>query len=147
MSKHALHQLSSKLVLIDDQDRLLCLQGPVGRLRPELYDLPGGRVHVDETDVALIDVLQREIGEELGEQMRYTVDPGIVGIGRSFLLNLPDTLCVFALFAGRYDGGEIALSHEHSGVVWIPCAELRPAEMFLGGIADAVQMWLDRDPR
>jgi len=142
MSTHALQQLSLKLVMLDDQDRVLCLRPAPDFPRPDLYDLPGGRMHEDEGRTPLLQALEREIREEMGMALQYTVEPAIVGIGRDHLLSRPDTVVVFALFTGRYTGGEIALSHEHSGYEWIPRSTLNAREHFVPGIADALEMWL-----
>ena len=51
------------LITTDEGRRVLVQQRPLGRLRPLLWEFPGGKVETDETDVV---ALRREAGEELG---------------------------------------------------------------------------------
>ena len=62
------YQVSLKVFLKDSQGRVLFLGNPIDEFGHADYcDLPGGRINVDEFKVSLMDILEREIREELGE--------------------------------------------------------------------------------
>jgi 8-oxo-dGTP pyrophosphatase MutT (NUDIX family) len=88
----------AKIVLVDDENRVLFLKRTqyVDKFAGE-WDLPGGHVHIGES---LKDGLKREVEEETGLE-----------IFRATLFTKIDNL---NFFKGKYEGGDIILSHEHS---------------------------------
>lgn len=98
--------------------KLLILQDNEG-----LWELPGGRVEKEETYKDLKEVLQREIGEELGREFKCE-------IGSVFYTWIrkpnPDTeFHIFlAGFKCRFLNGDITLSPEHQEFRWISKGEV-----------------------
>lgn len=84
------------------------------------WELPGGRVQTDETEVSLEEILRREIAEECGDGLVVTVGSvrqvwrRIVPWGQIFLVG----------FECLYNSGEIVLSDEHNAFAWISESDL-----------------------
>lgn len=81
------------------------------------YDWPGGRIDVGEEDIPLLDILQREIREELGADFRCEIGaPAFVS--RRFF---PDAglNILLVMFEARYVSGDIKLSEEHGKFEWL----------------------------
>src|SRR6059058_4405253 len=91
-------------------DRLLMLREPAGG---QVWELPGGRIEIGEEARPLLDVLQREMREELGDSFEYEV----IGPAAAWI-RPPDpprrNVAVFLLgYSCRYRAGEPVLSAEH----------------------------------
>jgi 8-oxo-dGTP diphosphatase len=87
----------SKVVLHDKENKILLLKSDMGDFKGE-WDLPGGHIHSDETDV---EGLLREVKEETG-------------------LDINNPQKVFkeqriTYFKASMPSAKITLSHEHSG--------------------------------
>ena len=102
-----------------DGERLLMVRETDGA---QLWELPGGRIDVGEENVSPIDVLLRELAEELGPE--FTVE---IGAPVTAWVRAPDprrAMPVFLLgYRCRYTGGEIVLSAEHVDFAWVTRAE------------------------
>jgi len=83
----------------------------------EDIDLPGGRMNAQEQMTPFGDVLRREIAEELGEQISYTL--GKVGFVYRVRQKRYRTYYLVIVYEGDYLGGEIQLSDEHKRYEWI----------------------------
>jgi len=86
----------SKVVLFDENDKVLLLKSALGDFKGE-WDLPGGHIHHDESHV---EGLKREVSEETGLDIQNPVEVLKQGRITFYRASLPDT--------------EISLSHEHS---------------------------------
>ncbi len=82
----------------------------------EFLDLPGGRIDDSEDSVSVIDVLHREIREELGGSVQYEVGEPLFQY-RRFVKN---RFRIFlTVYDGVYLGGYVQISDEHSDYEWI----------------------------
>ena len=87
-------------------------------LRTDLnhYDLPGGRINKDETKVATEKIISREVKEELGSNVRFTIKEPIF----YFRADSKYGDWVFIIVQkGDYLGGTIKLSKEHTSYEWV----------------------------
>ena len=57
------NQLVSTIALIDDENKILIGKRPVGKVFENLWEFPGGKIEVGETNR---EALERELYEELG---------------------------------------------------------------------------------
>jgi len=79
------------------------------------YDLPGGRINKDEAKVTTEKIINREVKEELGSNVRFTIKEPI------FYFRTESKYGVEALIIvqkGDYLGGTIKLSKEHASYEW-----------------------------
>jgi len=118
-------------------ERLLMVREADGA---KLWELPGGRIEVGED--RLLDVLSRELAEELGAG--FAVD--VIGPAAGWI-RPPDpsrrTLPVFLLgFECRHRGGEPVLSGEHVELAWATRAESVQLELAPGYAGALARFWL-----
>ena len=112
---HARYEVSFKLLLRRD-DRFLVLVDTVhGKI-----DFPGGRTTEDEYETPLIEILHREVREELGEEVRYEIGRPILQFRRHF----PSAHVFLTLFEGTYVSGEMKISDEHQSGDWMRADEI-----------------------
>jgi 8-oxo-dGTP diphosphatase len=100
-------------VLLQKGDEFLFLR----QLPDSKLDLPGGRIDNVEYEIPLLDVLEREVREELGDKIEYTVGQPIMLYRRYYAAR--DYRIFIATYSGKYISGDIVLSEEHSGYEWI----------------------------
>ncbi len=86
----------SKVVLFDENDKVLLLKSALGDFKGE-WDLPGGHIHHEESHVK---GLKREVNEETGLDIQNPVEVLKQGRITFYRADLPDA--------------NISLSHEHS---------------------------------
>ena len=107
---------------IADAGKLLILQDADGS-----WELPGGRTEKAEIHKDLKEVLKREVTEELGKEIKYTIDSMFHAWIRKpdRHENIADIykttdLCIFLVgFHCVYKEGRISLSKEHKDFRWI----------------------------
>lgn len=124
MAELAIYQVALKL-LLRKNDQFLILQDTY----KSLLDLPGGRMNADEFTVPLEDILRREVTEELGADITYTINKPLFQFRRYHdTLKMPVLLTIYG---GTYKSGEIQLSEEHESYQWIHKNDFHfPAEKF-----------------
>ncbi len=104
-------EVSLKAFVIRDQRVLLLQEADTG-----FWELPGGRIDVGEELIPHVDVLTREIEEELGANFRVEIG----GRMATWVRQRP-TDRVFQFICGRvcrYRSGQARLSSEHSDLAW-----------------------------
>ncbi len=110
--EHASYQIGLKALIWRDGKFLLLKHHPSGRL-----DLPGGRINVDERDSDLMEVLQREINEELGKNFKIEVGGPLFQYRRYFF---DQGYSVFVtVYEAKYLDGEAIISQDHEEMEWI----------------------------
>jgi len=109
---YAVYQVALKLLLHKGRKVLfLRLAGD------DRWDLPGGRIDRSEERVPLASILAREIREELGPSLRYTLGrPAFQFRRRS---RPPGRYNFLTVYEGRYLSGAIRLSPEHQSYKWL----------------------------
>lgn len=109
---YAIYHVGLK-ILLKKGDDFLFLTDAVGKH----FDLPGGRIDDVEHITPLTEVIAREVGEELGEDVKYKLDRPVFQFRRHFESK---GLHIFlTVYEAEYLSGEIKLSVEHSGLQWI----------------------------
>lgn len=127
LDNHALWQVATK-ALVFRGDELLVLKHPSNKV-----DFPGGRVDESERNVSWHDALQREIDEELGEDIEITLGETAFVSKRGYVNSQGVWQHIAAIyFVARYERGEVKLSEEHAGYEWInPSALLTDTYTFV----------------
>jgi len=100
-------------ILLKKEDEFLFLTDAVGKH----LDLPGGRIDDVEHNVPLTEVIAREVGEELGEEMKYKLGKPVFQFRRHF--ESKNMHVFLTVYEAEYLSGEIQLSDEHSNYQWI----------------------------
>lgn len=127
-------------LLIRDGDRLLITHDIF-----KAWDLPGGRIKKDEFKADLSSVIERKMGEELGEDFRYTVGKPVVffRVERQEHGLDGQTVRIFAVgYEAKFEGGEIAMGKNHDKYEWVDVRSFKPESYFDGGWLTGVQEYL-----
>lgn len=100
-------------ILLKKGDEFLFLKSAYGTQ----FDLPGGRIDDVEHETPLVEILAREVAEELGGEIKYKLGKPVFQFRRHFEKLGLRIFCV--AYEAEYISGEIHLSSEHSGYQWI----------------------------
>lgn len=99
-------------VLMRKGDEILFLLASGDRL-----DLPGGRIDNVEHDTPLPKILEREIREELGQDVKYKLGKPVVQFRRH--VEHKGWHVFLTAYEADFLSGTIQISPEHSGLQWI----------------------------
>ncbi len=135
------YQISLKAILRRDDGRILGLNGKIGRSFEGFYDLPGGRIEDAEFALPLDNILRRELREELGPEIAFTVSDQPVALGRHWSREGIPVFYVF--FEALIDNPDIipVVSHEHEGWAWLDLSAQPLEKLFVSGILEGVKGW------
>jgi 8-oxo-dGTP pyrophosphatase MutT (NUDIX family) len=114
LQNHALWQVSVKALLIRQDGKLLALITPDGCL-----DFPGGRVDESERELSWQDSLQREVREELGDDVEIAVGDIAFVSKRVYHKDGQPHHVAAMYFVAQLTGGDVKLSEEHASHDWI----------------------------
>ena len=109
---YANYHVAFKILLQKGDEFLFLRQLPANK-----WDFPGGRIDDVEHDVPLLDILDREVREELGSDLQYKVGKPIVQYRRHY--KEKDYHIFITTYSAEYASGEIVLSDEHGSYEWI----------------------------
>lgn len=113
MNDYAYFQLAMKgLVFFDG--KLLVL-----RTHTNQYDFPGGRMDRSELSVPHVDILHREIQEELGTDITYRVGDVAFVSRRHYTMHGQDNHVILLYYRLELEGGKVVLSDEHTAHEWM----------------------------
>ena len=106
-------QVSVKAIIKEGQ-KILLLETPYGS-----YDFPGGRIDETEKDLELHEVLKRELQEELGNNIKFTVGDIAFVSKRRYTKNSKENRLIAIFYEADYISGKIELSDEHTKYTWV----------------------------
>ncbi len=106
---YAFYQVAIK-VLLRKGDEVLMLRTHDGEL-----DYPGGRIDTVEGEVPLMEILAREIREEIGKNVKYKIGRPLFQFRRFH----KQKYILQTVYEGEYLGGEPTLSEEHEKWFWL----------------------------
>lgn len=144
---HDLYQVSLKVIVSNEHDEILVLNArPTGSFAG-YFDLPGGRIDVDQFEVPYLTILREKISSELGPlELEFSEAP--VAIGRHLISQDSDsgegrqTHLLYVFFAAKYVGGNLVLSSQHSGFRWLNLHKHKLPDLFKSGLLEGVSMYL-----
>ncbi|OIO47338.1 MAG: hypothetical protein COS76_04560 [Candidatus Portnoybacteria bacterium CG06_land_8_20_14_3_00_39_12] len=141
-----LYQISLKLILKNKQGEILLLRAPdVGGRFAGFYDLPGGRIHVDEFLTPFERCIEREVREEAGD-VKFKIDSVPVAIVRDGPPILKDSeigkRILYIFFQAEYLGGDVLISSEHVGYCWVDLAKENLERLFPPEFLKGIKMCL-----
>lgn len=105
------------------------------------YDFPGWRIDEDEFEVHYLDVLRREIKEELWEKVKVKLNKKPVAIWRH--RNSQDTV-FYVVFDWNILNEDIEISFEHSDFEFIKLEEIVLEDYFKSWMLEAAKMYLGK---
>ena len=149
MKERALFQVSYKVILKNKKGEILGLAYPQSVIDAYgwhgRYDLPGGRIDSDELEMLPLAVIKRELAEELGDvQANISERPVATSIVLPELTFSKKHPIFYVFFEGKYLGGDIVISDEHSGWRWIDLSSEKMQDSFIDAIAHGVKMYLKK---
>lgn len=127
-------------VLLREGDNLLLLKDTFGD-----GDIPGGRLRKDDFTTPLQGVLKRKISEEIGDAVRYEINPDPVVLFRHerFEVGSQETRRIFAVgYEATYLGGEIILGDYLESYTWVNIHTVNPSDYLAGGWLAGVEEYL-----
>lgn len=142
------YQISQKLILKNKAGEVLLLKALDNHgTYAGFYDLPGGRINVDEFTIPLTDVLEREVREEIGN-IQYKLNSKPVAVARHLIpahisALKRDVHNLYLLYKAEYVSGDIVLSHEHTGYKWVDLTKEDPAKYLKSGNLEGIRMYLN----
>ncbi len=144
------YQVSLKLIIKNKEGETLILKAAHKGSYVGFYDLPGGRIKINEFQTAFEKLLSREVREELGEKVKINVSFKPVAIGRHLipaaLIKKPDDIHVlYIFFEAKYLGGKILLSKEHVSKSWVDIHKVKLDKYFKSGILEGIKMYLNNN--
>lgn len=124
-----------------DKEKLLITKDSFGD-----WDLPGGRIRVNEFKKPLKSVLDRKIREELGAKIRYSIkqQPIVLMRHERQEANLGNQkVRIFAIgYEAIYKNGDIELGDHHEKMLWVDVKTFKPEQFFTGGWLKGVREYL-----
>ena len=135
------YQVSLKVILRDEMGRVLALNGRVGGMYEGHYDIPGGRIDESEFSIPFAEILRREVTEELGPDIQFTVHDTPVALGRH---RSREGFCVlYVYFEGEIEKTDVAvnISKEHAGWAWLDLSKQPLEKLFTSGILEGMKQW------
>lgn len=141
------YNVSLKVFLRNEKGEVLGLEAARGGSYDGFYDLPGGRIGLDEFQTPLEDIIKRELKEEIGE-VDYDLVLKPVALGRNENPNRQSPLGGFVhifniFFEANYKSGEIKISEEHRGVKWIKLEKETLDKYFRFAILEGAKTYLE----
>ena len=146
MPKRAFYQISLKIILKNNKNEVLILNGCSKGSYAGFYDLPGGRIDEDESDISFLDIIKREAKEEIGN-VKMKINPKPIDLGRhvvpaSMTSENKNLHVLYIFFEAEFISGDIAISKEHEGFKWANLKETKPEKLFKSGILEGINMYL-----
>lgn len=135
------YQVSLKAIIRDDKGRILGLNGRIGGMFEGYYDIPGGRIDESEFATPFHEIIQREVREELGPEIQFSLGDVPVALGRHQSREGFRVLYVF--FEGKIENAEVAMtiSQEHVGWAWLDLSAQPLEKLFVSGILEGMKQW------
>jgi 8-oxo-dGTP pyrophosphatase MutT (NUDIX family) len=141
------YQVSLKLILKNTAGEILLMKAQDKDTYAGFYDLPGGRINVNEFTVPLPDIVQREVREEIGD-VKYELNPKPVAVARhlipaSISVHKRDVHVLYLLYEGLYVSGDIAVSRERTGFIWADPHKIELEKFLKSGNLEGIKMYLE----
>jgi len=131
-------QITLKLFLIDADQKLLILRDRASGLG----DLPGGRMGRGEIYNSWEKCIHREVHEELGDEIKYTIDKEPLFCFPHYMVSDKCEGLGIA-YSGIFLEGNIRLSDEHDYLEWVDPDTYRFETLFKDHMLDAVYKFVD----
>jgi|SRR3989338_6128600 len=135
------YQVSLKAIIRRADGKILCLNGKIATSFESYYDLPGGRIDRDEFKNPFVEILQRELKEEIGN-VPVSISSTPCALGRHWSLDGYPVLYVFFPAECLEPFDDVSVSHEHEGFSWLSITEENVKDYFVSGILEGVKQYI-----
>lgn len=126
-------QITLKVMLIKG-NQFLILRDAIA----QTGDLPGGRLAQTEFYQSWVDALRRELHEELGPDVQYTLhEEPLFHFPHRILSAQTDALGI--VYRATYRGGNLQISDEHDDFAWVSLDTYDPTGFFSASMAAAIR--------
>ena len=133
-----------KVFLKNSKWEVLILKTPDGSSFHWKYDFPWGRIDEDEFYTHLLEILDREIKEEVWD-INYKISNNIVAVARhraEYDTHREDLFYPF--YEAKLLDWEVDISDEHNDFKWVNLEEIVLEDYFESGMLEWVRMYLGR---
>ncbi len=144
MKKIANYNISLKVFLKNNNWEILILKTPDTSSYHWKYDFPWGRIDEEEFFVDLLDILDREIKEEIWN-IKYKINNKPVAVARhraQYDTHKEDIFYPF--YEAKILNWDIKISNEHNNFKWVDLSSIILEDYFENGMLDAVKMYLNK---
>jgi len=135
------YQVSLKVILKNKNGQILLLKEGSESSSAGYYDLPGGRMTIEEFNVSFSDIIKREIIEEVGD-IKFVLNTKPIAVGR-YLIFLTNIHVLYLFFEAKYLSGEIYISNEHDGFKWADFSQEAPETLLKSGNLEGIKTYLN----
>jgi hypothetical protein len=145
MKKVAKYNISLKIFLKNRFWEILILKTPDDSSFHWKYDFPGWRIDENEFKTPYLEILKREISEEIWN-VEVKIENKIVAIARHYAPkdDKEDEFIFYNFWEGEILNKEIKISEEHTDIKWVKLAEIDLEEYFESWMLEAVRMYLNK---
>lgn len=143
---HDWYNVALKLFLKNNKGEVLGLKESPARTTSGFYDFPGGRLNDDEFAAPYEKIIQREVLEELGKNVKYNFNLNPVSFARHtyFSQRRNKNIRIFLIyFEAEYLGGKITISDEHTDHRWLNLQQIKLEDFFTSCSLEAVKRYLE----
>jgi 8-oxo-dGTP diphosphatase len=131
------YNISVYTIVRNDKGELLLLKrSKDSNNNPGKWDLPGGKMDLDET---LKEALMREVREETG----ISIVPGEVAGHATY--ELPERKVIAIIVDGGYVTPSVKLSHEHTEYSWVPLDDVLEMPMLAPYLKDFFRRFVNEN--
>ncbi len=130
-------------IFLEKDDKFLILKDGFGE-----WDIPGGRIRIDEFDTPLEKIVERKMAEELGSKIHYSLGKPVVFMRHERAEAIPGNpqVRIFAVgYRATLENGEIELTSHHTDMLWVSQTNFKPDKYFRGGWLKGVQEYLNKN--
>ena len=137
------HQVSLKAIIRRADGRILCLKNNKGTAFERYYDIPGGRIKKGEFKIPFIEILKRELREELGD-LSLSISDTPCALGRHW--SRDGFPVIYIYFPATYEGviDTVSTSNEHEDFAWLEVTNENIEEYFVSGILEGIRQYLNQ---
>lgn len=142
------YQISLKLLLKNNKGDILALKAVDNGSYAGYYDVPGGRIDIDEFETDFSEIISREISEEIGDiefriQSKSPVATGRHLIPSSLTRTGKDIHVLYLFFEAEYLTGDVKINHEHTDYQWLDLEGIDLTKYFTSGILEGIKMYTE----
>ena len=110
----------------------------------DTWELPGGRIKLDEFQRPLTETVSRKLREELGDDLKYSAPKPTGTFFQVARMEQGQEVRIFAIgYEAKYLDGEIKLSKVHDELKWVDVRDFEPLKLqnndWMRGVEDYIK--------